>query len=122
MTSVTDIRRDVTKELKANLGTAKLDETGTLVFRDVFDITIGLFAKNNARTKIDVWTSKKFRRFILVQTTMIAREASRHAKNGIISGRYSTARRSSSCAHEQDVSCEGRGRGAQWIFRQPATS
>jgi hypothetical protein len=87
MAGIADIRRDVTKEFKHNIGTSVLDESGRAVFGEVFNLTIGLFARNSARQKIAVWSSPKFRRFILGQTKKIAREASSHANNGIISGK-----------------------------------
>lgn len=86
MTSIATIRTDVTNETQDGLGAAKLDESGRIVFRSVFNITIGLFARAHGRKGLDVWKSAKFRRFILVQAKMIGREAAKHAAGGIVNG------------------------------------
>ena len=88
MAGIADIRRDVRSEFNKHIEPNALDESGRIVFGEVFDLTVGLFAKKCARLKppIHVWKNKKFKSFILGQTKKIAIEANRHATTGIISG------------------------------------
>jgi hypothetical protein len=96
MTGVGEIRKEVKARLNQALGTVKgsdgkllkvkLDKTGKDMFGHVFNMTMGLFVKTNARENIDVWTSKKFSQFILICADMIATEARKGQVNGFVSG------------------------------------
>ena len=91
MPGVAEIRTALKKEFDAELarGTpAKLDASARGEFGNVFNLTVGRFAKSAARRKqpVQVWGSKqgKFKRFIKLQARKIAREAKKHASAGVI--------------------------------------
>jgi len=91
MPGVAEIRKALKKEFDDELaqGTAaKLDASARGEFGNVFNLTVGRFAKGAARRKqpVKVWGNKqdKFKRFIKLQTRKIAKEAKKHAKAGVI--------------------------------------
>ena len=88
MPGIGEIRKDVRQEF-ARYATGKLDKAARAVQSEVFDVTIGKFAKNAARQRrpIDVWAIPKFKSFILNETKKIAKEASKKERNGFISGK-----------------------------------
>src|SRR4051812_48492780 len=87
MPGIPEIRRDVIREFK-KYATGTLDKAARDTQSQIFDVTIGRFAKNWSRANpVDVWTVPKFRSFILGQTRKIANEASKGAKNGVISAK-----------------------------------